>query len=245
MSRPLVIHCDGPQPWDHAQHGGSAAGTELHFARLDELRSKLNEYLAMLDPVEAARADRFRQEHDRERFILGHGFMRETIAARVDEDPALIRFARGAFGKPYIEGRILRFNFSDTKDAVLIGMSNGDELGVDLETLSRTLDHEAVSGHYFTQEEDSDIRSAPDGKRRFLELWTRKEAVLKASGVGIMDDLRALRVDANLNHTTISHEAFVQFAAESYHVRTWHIGDEHIASLAMSGPLPEVIRIGA
>jgi len=243
MSRPLVIHCEGPLEWER-QHEIAHGGVALLFARLEDIRLELERYQAYLDPVEIARAERFRLPHDRERFILGHGFMRETLGDRLGQAPGSIRFARGPFGKPHIEDAGLRFNFSDTKDAVLIGITHGDELGVDLETMTRAVDHEAVSGHYFTPEEDTDIRSAADGKRRFLELWTRKEAVLKASGVGIMDDLRALRVDGAMNMATISHEAFLQYAAEAYHVRTWRIGEDHIASLAMPKPLPAVQRIG-
>lgn len=242
MSRQLVIHCDGPSDWDatHAS-GAQDARFVLLFETLDTLLPRLDELEALLDPVERARADRFRQPHDRERFVLGHGFLREALSARLGTPASALRFARGPYGKPRIDGAPLRFNFSDTKDAVLLGITREEEVGVDLETMSRAVDHEAVSGHYFTAEEDADIRSAADGKRRFLELWTRKEAVLKASGVGIMDDLRALRVDAPVNSTTISHEAFVAHAAAAYHVRTVRIGEGHIASVAMETPVPELI----
>ncbi|MBK6774278.1 MAG: 4-phosphopantetheinyl transferase family protein, partial [Flavobacteriales bacterium] len=58
--------------------------------------------------------------------------------------------------------------------------------------MSRRVDHLSVAEHYFTPEEIAVIASSADGKRQFLDFWTRKEAVLKASGVGIMDDLKIL-----------------------------------------------------
>ncbi len=244
MSRPLVIRCDGPIPWSTNGHARAAEGITLRFERLAELRPRLSEFQLLLDPVERERAERFRQPHDRERFILGHGLLREALAERLQMSATAIRFARGPYGKPRIEGVELRFNFSDTKDAVLIGMGSDSEIGVDLETMDRAVDHAAVSAHYFTPEEHESIARARDGKRRFLELWTRKEAVLKASGVGIMDDLRALRVDAPENSTTIAHEAFISLAAPAYHVRTWSIGERHIASLALPGPVPSVRQLG-
>ncbi|MEO8589314.1 MAG: 4'-phosphopantetheinyl transferase superfamily protein [Flavobacteriales bacterium] len=195
----------------------------------------------MLDKAELERAARFRFEPDRERYIIGHGLLRELLGRYLGEDPSLVRMARGEFGKPYIEGSPLHFNLSDTKDAVLIAFAHGQEIGADVETMTRTVDHQAVSEHYFTPEEIEDIAQADDGKRRFLELWTRKEAVLKASGVGIMDDLRVLQVNTDVNTNTIVHDAFVRLAAPEYHLRTWQLGSDHLISLAAAAPF-EAIR---
>jgi phosphopantetheinyl transferase len=204
---------------------------------------------------------------DRERFIIAHGLLRTLLGERLGARPEELHIARGPYGKPYIEGTDLRFNLSDTKDALLIAFAHGREIGVDIETMTRTVDHMAVGEHYFTPEEILAIREAgsiatlssgtvdPPGrlpgavventsKRRFLEFWTRKEAVLKASGVGIMDDLRVLRVDGAVNTMTITHEVFMQYAAESYHLRTWHLGEDHIISVAQEGTINGVRLMG-
>lgn len=204
----------------------------LTFARISDLLPRRAELEALLSDDERARAARFRFEQDRERYIAGHAMMREILARHLDAEPTELRFARAEFGKPYVLGSRLRFNFSDTKDAVLLATADEQEIGIDLETMTRTVDHRAVSEHYFTPAETEDIGRARDEKRRFLELWTRKEAVLKASGVGIMEDLRVMRVDAAKNTMMIAHEEFLRLAAPEYHVRTWHLGEDHIISLA-------------
>lgn len=244
MTRPtgpnLLVHCSVTVPCIAvaSAHGSLDHGrTEIWFAPLEQLRHRITDYALLIDPAEVERAARYRFDHDRERYIIGHGLLRELLGHYLNEDPAQVRIARGEFGKPYIQGHPLHFNMSDTKDALLIAFSLDNEIGADIETMNRTVDHQAVSEHYFTPEEISDIRQATDQKRRFLELWTRKEAVLKASGVGIMDDLRVLRVDAELNANTITHEAFVRMASPEYHLRTWHVGDDHIISIAGSVPL--------
>ncbi|HRH39656.1 MAG TPA: 4'-phosphopantetheinyl transferase superfamily protein, partial [Flavobacteriales bacterium] len=207
---------------------------QLWFALLSDLLPRIAELENLLDPVEIERAHRFRSPHDRERFVLGHGALRELLGRYVGSEAADLRFARGPYGKPFLEGNPIHFNFSDTKDAILIGVARSP-LGVDVETMAREVDHRAVSEHYFTAEEITAIREAGEGsKRRFLDYWTRKEAILKASGVGIMEDLRVLRVDAVRNAMTIEHEAFIEHAAPEYRVRTWHVGEEHCVSLAMS-----------
>lgn len=238
MPRPLVVHCEGPLAIEPAQAAPgiahpAAGDVHLWYAPLQRMRDRLDAYAALLDPVEQERMHRFHFAVDRERFILGHGLLRTLLGHYLHRDPSLIRMARGPFGKPFLERKDLHFNLSDTKDALLIAFTSGTELGADIETMTREVDHRAVSEHYFTAPEIRAIEASDDPKRRFLELWTRKEAVLKASGVGIMDDLRVLRVDADRNSMLIDHEAFVAMAAPQYHVRTWHVGRDHLVSLAM------------
>lgn len=238
--RSLTIHCAGPEAILAVPPVADAPihdGISLHFATLGAHRDRIPSYRTLLDPVELERAARFRFELDRERFIIAHGLLRTLLGERLGASPEELRFGRGPYGKPFIEGSDLRFNLSDTKDALVIAIGRSGEIGVDVETMTRTVDHDAVGEHYFTPEEVEMIAASADRKRRFLEFWTRKEAVLKASGVGIMDDLRVLRVDGAVNTMTISHEAFLQHAAEAYHVRTGMYGDAHIISLAADGPL--------
>lgn len=241
--RQLTIRCKGPEAIEAVTHGTDGAGHDgiaLHYATLAKHRDRIAGYRALLDPVEMDRAARFRFAEDRKRFIIAHGLLRTVLGDRLGASPAELRFGRGPYGKPFIEGSDLRFNLSDTKDALVIAVGHEGEVGVDIETMTRTVDHHAVGQHYFTSEEVEVISRATDSKRRFLEFWTRKEAVLKASGVGIMDDLRVLRVDGAVNTMTITHQAFVQHAAEQYHLHTWHLGAHHILSLAQEAPVPGV-----
>ena len=244
--RPLITFCHGPSVLvprvGSSTFAAPPAGMiEAWYASLESLRPRLAMFKDMLDPVELDRVKRFRFAIDRERFILGHGLLRSLLGKYLKRDGSLVRMARGPFGKPYLERKELRFNLSDTKDAVLIAFASKLEIGADIETMTRDVDHRAVSEHYFTQPEVRSIEKAgDDSKRRFLELWTRKEAVLKASGVGIMDDLRALRVDAPRNTMVIAHEAFCTMAAPEYHVHTFHIGEAHLISVASPKAVVEV-----
>jgi 4'-phosphopantetheinyl transferase len=245
--RPLTIHCTGPFPLPDAPSGDAPLGAgHVHVwtSTLGAQRTAISALHALLDEEEKARAGRFRFDHDRERFIIAHGILRTLLGRYLDTAPFEVRMGRGPYGKPFVEGTDLRFNLSDTKDAVVLALTRGQEIGADIETMARTVDHIAVSEHYFTPDEIGSIRTAGNEaleKRRFLELWTRKEAVLKASGVGIMDDLRVLRVGDPLNAMTITHEAFVRDAAAEYHVSTWHLGNDHIISLASPERIDRVV----
>lgn len=247
-SRPLTVYCNGPDRRDVLRADPprlSADAVYIHFAKLDELRPRAEALGSLLDAQERARAERFKFDTDRERFVLGHGWMRTLLGHYSGLPPGSIQAIRGRFGKPYLPGRELFFNLSDTKDAVVLAVSQSIELGVDLETLSRSVDHAAVGAHYFTSSEQAKIAQSHSAKRTFLDYWTRKEAVLKASGVGIMDDLRTLSVHDPVNHLTIQHAEFMAMAAENYFVRTWHVNEQHIISLATPVPVDRVLLLGA
>ncbi|MBP8823677.1 MAG: 4'-phosphopantetheinyl transferase superfamily protein [Flavobacteriales bacterium] len=245
--RPLVVHCTGPT---EATISGAeppplrAGGHYLYFSTLATLAHRMERYLPLLDAHESARAARFRFAQDRARFILGHGLLREVLGRHVEQPPEALLFHRGEFGKPFLAGHPVHFNLSDTKDAVLVAVACGP-VGADIETLNRSTDHERVAGHYFTPPEVESIAQAPDGKRRFLELWTRKEAVLKACGVGLMDDLHSLEVNGAHNRMQISHPAFARLAAPEYHVGTFTAGPHHLISLASAAPITQLLVVAA
>ncbi len=213
--------------------------THLWYATLASLAHRTTNYRTLLDGEEQARSARFLHEHARGRFVLGHGLLRSLLGQYLGAPPAALVLHRGEFGKPFLEGHPVHFNLSDTKDAVLVAIA-GRPIGADIETMNRHTDHLRVADHYFTGAEVESIRKAGNGKRRFLELWTRKEAVLKACGVGLMDDLHSLEVGNPTNTMAISHPDFVRLAAPAYHVGTFPAGTEHLVSVAGADAFKEL-----
>ena len=213
------------------------------YAPLDLLDHLHDAWMPSLDEDERARAHRFRFARDRRRFELAHGLLRHVLARYLDLPPGSLVLSRGLHGKPGLAGMPLQFNLSDTKDSVLIGVSRATPIGVDIETLLREVDHEAVGLHYFTPQEVAAIRAqGPGAKELFLLYWTRKEAVLKASGVGIMEDLRSLRVDRPHHQASIRHPECLRMAAAAYHVNSLRPSPTHLISLAMPEPI-EAVRL--
>lgn len=238
----LTVHCKSTFQGNMEFTGGHAGQQDFpmaFFGTLAALQPRMASYWELLGVDEQARAKRFRFDTDRDRFIIGHGLLRALLGRSLNMPPAEIAFLRGEFGKPFLENDPIHFNLSDTKDAVLVAIAH-EPIGADIETMNRNTDHLGVADHYFTAAEVESIRTARDGKRRFLELWTRKEAVLKACGVGLMDDLHSLEVGDTLNILTISHPDFVRLAAPEYHVVSMSVGTDHLISLASESAIPGI-----
>lgn len=89
------------------------------------------------------------------------------------------------YGKPYLEQGPY-FSISHCKHAILVAISDR-EIGVDVESIRRADD--SLVRRTMNETEQARIASAPDPQRAFIALWTRKEAVVKMRGTGILDDL--------------------------------------------------------
>jgi len=148
----------------------------------------------ILDEAERTRALRLIRPRDRRRFIICRGALRLVLGQLVDDTPEAITLRFGPGGKPELAGSRppgiaprLRFNVSHSDDLALIAISLDRELGVDLERLRTISEAERIVETYFTAAEQAQFAALepPDRVAAFLRGWTRKEAILKAKGVGL------------------------------------------------------------
>lgn len=169
-------------------------GVWSHFARPS---GDLAREWELLDDTERARATRFRFGWDRHRYVQRHAFARRVLAHYLDCDPAHIAFRIGLGGKPALDGCDDRsFNLSHDDDLTVLVVGDGRPVGVDLERV-RAIDNVAeLAEGLFTPNEVDAVRAADPAARSliFLTLWTRKEAVVKAIGVGLSLPLDELGV---------------------------------------------------
>lgn len=156
--------------------------------------------VAALSDAEWERARRFVFARDRQRFIAAHAALRETLGAATGLPAALLDFRLGAFGKPaLVEPAGRQFNLSHSQSVGLIGVADADqanEIGVDVELLRPMPDAQELARHYFSPGEREALCALPAGEqeRAFLVCWTRKEACLKAAGMGLGVDTRSFDV---------------------------------------------------
>jgi 4'-phosphopantetheinyl transferase len=109
-----------------------------------------------------------------------------------------IRIAETETGKPFIPGFDLTFSLSRTKNMFAFVIGKNDQiLGIDIEQIKPEIDYKNISLNYFSIEEQLSIlsfKNIADQKRTFFEIWTRKEALLKALGAGINNNLVKVHV---------------------------------------------------
>jgi 4'-phosphopantetheinyl transferase len=152
-----------------------------NLVRLDSLSSLIN-------AEEKARAKRYLQLRDKNRFIIGRAALRIILGGYLNKSPAEIEFEIGSNKKPFLKNSALRYNVSHSGDWIFIGVS-GSEIGVDIEWIDPAFDYHDIMGEYFSPEEAKYIT---EDHSRFFMLWTRKEALTKATAKGLDDDLKLI-----------------------------------------------------
>ena len=169
-------------------------------ADLDEVADPAFAALAaVLDPDEAARAGRFHFERDRRHFTAARGWLRRLLGLYLDVPPGSTRFGYGPRGKPFLTApeTSLRFNLSHSHGRAMFAFARNREIGIDLEAGARLGDDwPGLARRVFSERERAELAALPDETRRdgFLNGWTRKEAYLKATGLGIVDGLQSIEV---------------------------------------------------
>src|SRR5262249_26367386 len=150
------------------------------------LLTRLREILA---DDERRRADRFHFEKDCRHFTAARGAMRILLAGYLAHRPEEVRFAYSNYGKPRLAAESkLCFNLTHSQGLALLAVTRGREIGVDVERLREMeRDGEPLAERFFSPREAAVLRSLPTRLRReaFFHCWTRKEAYIKAHGMGL------------------------------------------------------------
>jgi 4'-phosphopantetheinyl transferase len=164
---------------------------DIWIARDEEISDEglLNEYQACLTDAEVDRMGRFVFAKHRHQYLVRRGLLRYTLSRYVAMTPPKHwTFSTNPWGKPSIVAprRPLDFNLSHTDGMVVLAVTSGTEVGIDVEQIDRRIDLE-IADHFFSRCEVTDLRSLPpvDQQARFLTLWTLKEAYIKACGQGL------------------------------------------------------------
>lgn len=151
----------------------------------------------VLSPDEIERAGRFHSPEDRNRFKSGRSIVRGILSHYVGQPPSGIRFRLGRHGKPFLEGSSLLVNWSHSGSLWSLAIAESGAIGVDIEVEANAGDWAGPASIAFSTNEIAYVIHAQDAERRsrhFLDVWTRKEALFKASGKGLHDEMRAISV---------------------------------------------------
>ncbi len=145
----------------------------------------------VLTAHEAASAGRHASPLDRARNASARGLLRWLLGGYLQVEPSQAHLVLGPDGKPELASTNWQFNVAHSDGLALYAVTRGRAIGVDLEHVRPTPHALAVARRFFAPAEVEALAVLPAGRLddAFYVYWTRKEAILKASGAG----LRALR----------------------------------------------------
>jgi 4'-phosphopantetheinyl transferase len=170
---------------------------QTHLDVADELLQTLAKTLSEDEKI---RADRFYFEQHRQRFIVARGMLRSILGRYLNTAPQEIKFDYTSRGKPLLAqndgSKNLKFNVSHSQELALYGFSWDRQIGVDLEYLRALSDAENIAKRFFTLQEFATLSNVALEKKEkaFFQLWTAKEAYLKATGEGLSSSLDQVEI---------------------------------------------------
>jgi 4'-phosphopantetheinyl transferase len=142
----------------------------------------------VLSQEERDRAARFRFERDSSRFLARRILLRSLLARYLGLCPDRVRLRSGDYGKPEVDNAVgLRFNLSHSHGLALFAFARGNPVGIDCERIQPGIEIEPVARQFFSPGEQRQLEVMPEGARldAFYRCWTRKEAYVKARGLGL------------------------------------------------------------
>ena len=182
---------------------------------------------AVLSREELLRAGRFALVRDRERFIAAHGALRMVLGLYLSADPQSLEFRTGPMGKPALIQTFtdLRFNLSHSADLALIAVTRVREVGVDIERVQREIEIDPIVEHYFDPTEAWDLRISPPHERveKFFDLWTRKEACVKAEGCGLVANPKIERFRVRSLCPALGYAGAVASEGDEWRLACWNL----------------------
>jgi 4'-phosphopantetheinyl transferase len=178
-------------PWEESAHAPVLTPGVAHIWLMDLSpgQAALEHYASFLSQPETERAFRFRFEKDRNAFMVGRGLLRRLLGDYVKADPASLSFSYNRFGKPLLEQHNpdLHFNLSHSHGFAVLGFVLKAELGVDIEKIRPDFATREIAERFFAPDEVAVLTSLPPEQQAdaFFRCWTRKEAFIKAHGIGL------------------------------------------------------------
>lgn len=197
------------------QHATLSAAEQAHYARI--------------------RAPRIKQQYWQARWAVRHALSRYAPAI----SPQDWQFSRNVYGRPALQapGLIfpLDFNISHTRGALVMAFVAQGAVGIDVEYIQRQCRALAVAQRYFSSSEVTELRGlAPQQQRaRFFDLWTLKEAYIKACGMGLAIPLGSFSFDFRAPEIAIAFDSRREDQPERWRFWQLRLSQTHQLALAL------------
>lgn len=201
--------------------------------------------VALLDETERGRYANYRREIDQLRFLTGRALIRGVAAASLGVPASSVALDASCFdcgkphGKPQVVGSALEVSVSHSGDWVVLAVTDGTPVGVDVEEL-RAAEVDDLAGVAFSPAELTSFKAVPADDRRgaFFTYWSRKEAVLKATGKGMSVPMSKLTLSAHDAPPRVLASETAEVDAAAARMADLDVGPDYRACVAIFGPTP-------
>jgi len=213
------------------------------FRHHSHAEQEMSEALLTVTPSEISTFNRQANPEDQIRSLFARFWIRRALATELNVLPQAIVFSKSERGKPTVQTPDpgdLQFSVSHAREITLLAVTRGTPIGVDIESASQTLDLKALAPTVLSHDEMMEFDATPASKqnRFFLKIWCRKEACLKAAGLGLIEPLTQINVLGSLAAIPRELTAFslgkLGPPTLEYQIEDIAVDPNHLAALAVA-----------
>jgi 4'-phosphopantetheinyl transferase len=194
------------------------------------------DFLHLLSEDEFLKCRSFKSPEDELVYVITRGLLRKVLASFLKIQPQQIEITYAPNGRPYLSDYPnIKFNVSHTRDALAIAISIKNAIGVDIETLNRDFNFKKLKNFLYSESESH------RGEQSFLKVWTIKEAIMKAKGIGLSKPLSEIELSISedgkisVNRTPWDDHSSWTICSEIAH--------NHIISCAIEGNMLKPLKV--
>lgn len=221
---------------------------DVWAVRLDKTALYRDHLFELLSLDEKAKANKYLFAKDRDNFVMARGVLRIILSDYIDIAPREIRFSYNCYGKPALNTpsghKYVNFNVSHSGRIALVAIAIEQEVGVDVESIGEKSSILETAQLFFSPAENTMLSQCPSHLKKDFAfgIWTRKEAVLKAVGLGFAYPPHRLTVS-----TGGSEPERVEIMTEPGREKSWSIAnlttaEGYRAALAVEGAIIKINR---
>lgn len=201
-------------------------------------------FRTLLSSSETNRLERFKVQAKQDEFLVSRGLLRLVLGAYLGKDPQQLAIEVDPFGKPYLRGSELGFNISHSSKVLLCACGLSLHIGVDVQEIYAIRGQDRIVERYFSPAEKEYLNQMGSPSRdSFFELWSAKEALLKAVGSGFQTDPAQISLVPDHRIPGRYSSSIPGAQAQLWSVIKLEIGKEFKAAVAADGEIETTILI--
>jgi 4'-phosphopantetheinyl transferase len=205
-------------------------GIHIWMVNVPQSKSLIDLYSYVISSDEQIRASRFHKEKDQLRFLVSRIALRKLLAYYTRLQPDVLAFSLDDNKRPLLntkEKDEVHFNISHSGDLILIALADSP-IGVDIEFIKPSFHFADVLPTNFNTEEGVFVQNSKSPISSFFLLWTRKEALLKATAKGLVDDLKKIQSTDGAYQV----DGDVIGSKEDWEVDSFYLSENYLGSIA-------------
>ena len=211
---------------------------DIWFVNQDILPIQASFFFKQLCKEEQKRANAFYFEKDKRHFIASRYALRQILGQYLQTEPSDLQFSYSKFEKPSLIDFDIHFNVSHSYGKALIAVAK-NPVGIDIEWSLREVELKELAQRFFSCNEAEQFLKLEDSvmQRYFFNIWTKKEAVIKAIGDGLSYPLDRFHVGIQADNDTLYFDD-IEIEKKPWSLKTVHLPQaDYVAALAVKGDI--------